>query len=226
MPITFRGRTRAAGNKIRLRDGLGAPPLTVAPFAVIMVEPARALKIANRVKSFFQQFFSRSCALTIPGCAWLRDDRGRFRGAARNFRIVSAMKDQPVQSQFIQLRALGRSFASIARELDVSKPTLIAWSRKFRFEIQNLRAIEDEALLEQVCAARDARIRSLAGQLKAIEAELAGRDFASVPTPRLFGLAESLRRQLRVELGPAEFVSTVKDIPNDEYCEEVQQWLP
>lgn len=136
------------------------------------------------------------------------------------------MKDQQVQSQFIQLRALGRSFASIARELNVSKPTLIAWSRKFRFEIQNLRAIEAEALLEQVCATRDARIQALAGQLKTIEAELAGRDFASVSTPRLFGLAESLRRQLRVELGPAEFVSTVKDIPSDEYCEEVQQWLP
>ena len=59
------------------------------------------------------------------------------------------MKDQETQQKFVDLRARGRSFARIAEELQVSKRTLIEWSRKFQFEIQNQRAIELEALRER-----------------------------------------------------------------------------
>jgi orotate phosphoribosyltransferase-like protein len=38
-------------------------------------------------------------------------------------------KDPQVIERFIGLRAQGWSFARIAAELDVSKPTLIHWSR-------------------------------------------------------------------------------------------------
>ena len=45
------------------------------------------------------------------------------------------MKDAQTQQQFVLLRAEGRSFNRIAEELNVSKPTLINWSRKFQFDI-------------------------------------------------------------------------------------------
>ncbi len=50
------------------------------------------------------------------------------------------MIDTEIQQKFIQRRAQGWPFARMASELGVSKKTLIEWSRKFRFEIQNLRA--------------------------------------------------------------------------------------
>ena len=56
------------------------------------------------------------------------------------------MKDQETQQRFIHLRSQGRSFAGIAQELNVARGTLFNWSRKFRFEIQNIRAMELEAL--------------------------------------------------------------------------------
>src|SRR4051812_40751110 len=59
-----------------------------------------------------------------------------------------SMKDQETIARFIQLRASGWSFARIASEINVSKPTLIQWSRTYQFEIQNLRAVETEALAE------------------------------------------------------------------------------
>ena len=107
------------------------------------------------------------------------------------------MHDQETQQKFIELRAQGRSFARIATELNVARRSLIDWSRKFQFEIQNQRAIELEALQEKYLASREERLRRLGGQLAQVEEELQTRSVAELSTPRLFLLAESLRRQIR-----------------------------
>ncbi|HZM86356.1 MAG TPA: hypothetical protein VFF31_07335 [Blastocatellia bacterium] len=99
------------------------------------------------------------------------------------------------QQKFIQLRSQGWSFARIAQELDVAKGTLIALSRKLQFEIQNQRALELEALQEQLVASREARARALAEHLYRVEQELQKRDLSQVSTGRLFGLAESRERE-------------------------------
>ena len=70
------------------------------------------------------------------------------------------MKDQETQQRFIELRAQGLSYARIAQELNVCKRTLIHWSRKFQFDLQNRCAIEREALQEQVLASRETRVRA------------------------------------------------------------------
>ena len=81
------------------------------------------------------------------------------------------MHDQKTQQQFIELRVQGRSYARIAEELQVSKRTLIEWSRKFQFEIQNQRAIELEALRERYLASREEQVRQLGERLREVEAE-------------------------------------------------------
>ena len=50
------------------------------------------------------------------------------------------MHDEKTVQRFIELRSQGWPFARIATELNVSKPTLIHWSRNHQFQIQNLRA--------------------------------------------------------------------------------------
>jgi hypothetical protein len=136
------------------------------------------------------------------------------------------MIDAGKQQRFIQLRSQGWSFARIAAELDVAKGTLITLSRKLHFEIQNQRAIELEALQEQLIASREARARALAAQLQRVEQELQKRDLSQVSTGRLFGLAESLRRQILRETGQVRFTSPADDIPAGEYHEQVYDWLP
>ena len=59
------------------------------------------------------------------------------------------MQDEKTVQRFIELRAGGWTYARLMAELTVSKPTLIAWSRKFQYQIQNLKAIEMEALRER-----------------------------------------------------------------------------
>ncbi len=137
------------------------------------------------------------------------------------------MKDQETQQKFVDLRARGRSFARIAEELQVSKRTLIEWSRKFQFEIRNQRAIELEALRERYLATHEEQVRQLGERLREVEAELAARKVAELSTPRLFALSESLRRQLQhVTGGELRFSTPVQSIPADEYHDEAQEWTP
>jgi transposase len=136
------------------------------------------------------------------------------------------MTDIETQQRFVFLRAEGWSFARIAEDLKVSKPTLINWSRKFQFEIQNQRAINIEALQEKWLSARDARVNAIGEQLRKAEAELARRDISSLTTSQLFSLVEALRRQIKRETGPMEFTTPVSQIPKDEYHEQVQDWKP
>ena len=134
------------------------------------------------------------------------------------------MENTEAQQRFIILRSQGTTYARIAEELGVCKRTLINWSRKFQFEINNQRAIELEALQENLLATREARARALAQQLAAVEEELKKRDLSQVPTSRLYSMAELLRRQIVRETGPVRFTTPIDEIPNDEYHEQVQNW--
>lgn len=134
------------------------------------------------------------------------------------------MHDPQTVQKFIELRAQGRTFAQLIAELNVSKPTLIAWSRKHQFEINNLKAIELEALSGKWLASITERVNGLGEQLRCVETELGKRDVSQLTTPQLFTLARSLRHQIEQATGPVHFTIPVSEIPNAEYHEQVQDW--
>ena len=136
------------------------------------------------------------------------------------------MHDDKTVQRFIELRVQGRSFARLAEELSVSKPTLIAWSRKHQHTIANLVAIEREERLNQILATSEERLRQFGEELRAAQAELAKRDLSTLSTGRLLTHIENLRRQVRREAGPVQFVSTVDAIPEEEYADRIQVWNP
>jgi hypothetical protein len=134
------------------------------------------------------------------------------------------MHDGNTIQRFIELRAQGWSYARLMTELNVTKPTLIAWSRKHQFQIQNLKAIELEALGEKWLASVADRVNGLGEQLRKIESELGRRDVGDLTTTQLYSLARSLRRQITEATGPTGFTVSVNEIPGDEYHEQVQDW--
>lgn len=134
------------------------------------------------------------------------------------------MHDEKLVQRFIELRAAGQPFARIATELNVSKPTLIAWSRKHQFQIQNLKAVELEALASRWIASVTDRVNALGQQLGKIEAELATRDVKDLTTAQLYTLARSLRRQIEQATGPVQFASPVSELPSDEYHDQIHDW--
>jgi hypothetical protein len=134
------------------------------------------------------------------------------------------MSDEVTVQRFIELRAQGWTYARLMAELHVSKPTLIAWSRKHQYQIQNLKAIELEALSEKWLASVTARADALGTQLQQVESELARRNITELTTPQLFVLARQLRRQIERLTGPVQFTCPIGEIPDAEYHEQVQQW--
>ncbi len=134
------------------------------------------------------------------------------------------MHDPQTVQRFIELRAQGWTYARLITELNVSKPTLIAWSRKHQFDIQNLKAIELEALREKWLASTTDRVNGLGEQLRRVESELARRNLAELTTPQLFSVARALRRQIEQATGALQFTVPVAEIPNGEYHDQVQDW--
>jgi hypothetical protein len=134
------------------------------------------------------------------------------------------MHDENTVQRFIELRAQGWTYARLITELNVSKPTLIAWSRKHQFQIQNLKAIELEALRDKWLASTADRVNALGDQLRQVDAELAQRDMSGLTTPQLHALARTLRRQIEHATGPLRFTSPVSEIPAAEYHDQVQDW--
>jgi len=70
-------------------------------------------------------------------------------------------------------------------ELNVTKPTLIAWSRKSQFALQNLKTIEQDALAEQWLASTADRVKTLGNQHRQVETTLSQRDVGQLSTPPL-----------------------------------------
>ena len=93
-----------------------------------------------------------------------------------------------LKHQFIELRAKGWSYSRIARKLKVSKSTLSNWRSEMEAEIASLRAMELDALYERYYMSKEARIKQLGGQVKAILKELRSRDLDGVSTDKLMEL--------------------------------------
>ena len=109
------------------------------------------------------------------------------------------MRDNETRQLFIEMRAKGKSFNKIASELKISKSTLIEWSKTFLTEIENLKAIELEALQKQFDLTKTARIELLGRQVDRMKEELENRDFSDIPTDKLLYSFSKMLSQLKTE---------------------------
>lgn len=136
------------------------------------------------------------------------------------------MHTPETHQKFIERLVQGWPYVRISTELGVAKSTLIEWSRKFRFEINNQRALAADELRNRVLGPPQARVNVLSERMAKVEDELRKRDLTSLSTARLYSLADSLRRQIEGVIGDPHFITPVSQIPNEEYVEQVQEWKP
>jgi len=95
------------------------------------------------------------------------------------------MKTYDQKLQFVQLRAEGRSYSYIGKELGISKDTCSNWEAELKSEIV---ANEQESLRDLYLAysmTRKARIKRLGNTLNRIENALESKDLRELPTERL-----------------------------------------
>jgi transposase-like protein len=116
--------------------------------------------------------------------------------------MVMKMKDNEMKKRFVELRAQGKTYKSIAKTLDVSEQTLVNWNRKFSDQIARLKAVEFGALYEEFFLLKAHRIQVLGEQLGRIREELNRRDLNDVGTGELLRLLVRFYTALRSEVEP------------------------
>ena len=134
------------------------------------------------------------------------------------------MHTPEIIQRFIQLRVQGWTYSRLMAELNVSKSTLIDWSRKHQFEIQKSHVIELEALREKWLSSTDDRVKALGEQLHRLQTELEKRDLSALSTPQLMSAVRSLRRQIEQATGPLHFSVPLSAISAGEQHEHVHDW--
>ncbi len=111
------------------------------------------------------------------------------------------MKDVETKLRCFELRAQGRSYHAIAKEVGVRRQTVADWLNDYAEEFANYKAMELDALREACQMTQHARIERLRARYEQITAELDKRDFSDVPTAKLMELEIKTRTELADALG-------------------------
>lgn len=95
------------------------------------------------------------------------------------------MKPAELKSEYIRLRAEGKSYTAISEELHISKSTCTKWERDLAENIDALKRAELEELCESYSMTKKARIQRLGDTLEKINAALDKADFTTVDPAKL-----------------------------------------
>lgn len=112
------------------------------------------------------------------------------------------LSKQEKKVRFIELKAKGESYNTIAKKLKVSKGTLSNWNRELEGEIARHRAMELESLYEQYYMTKEGRIKLLGDMMKKLRAEALSRDMSEMPTDKVFQLLLKYESALQDEHVP------------------------
>jgi transcriptional regulator with XRE-family HTH domain len=120
---------------------------------------------------------------------------------------VRVMKDNDTKARFIELRGQGLPLKRIADQIGVSKTTLINWEQDLKEQIDNLRAMELEALYDKYYLSVRKKVEFFGDVLSQIQRELETRDLSTVPTEKLFAMYAHFYREAERALPQLTFLN-------------------
>ena len=121
------------------------------------------------------------------------------------------MKPNDQKNEFIRLRAEGKSYTAIGKELSISKATCTAWERELKAEIAEKKKEQLEEMYEAYYMTREARITKLGQTLESIEDALSDADLTQVSPEKLLDYKLKYMEALK-----QEFIDTTPAIPLDD----------
>lgn len=98
------------------------------------------------------------------------------------------MNNTDKKKRFIELRAAGNSYQTIATELHVSKSTLTRWNKDLSADIAQIKQKDLEALYQSYGMAREARVKQLGEIIKKIDKAIDAADLSEVAPEKLLDL--------------------------------------
>lgn len=118
------------------------------------------------------------------------------------------MTDRETENRIIELRARGKSYATIASELKVAKQTAVDVCKKYKEHIATLQALELEQLYEAQRITSTERITAIASLMRRVREEIDRRDLSTIPTEKLIELYLKQGAVLKEEIIEPSFKST------------------
>lgn len=109
------------------------------------------------------------------------------------------MKSTDKQMEFIELRAENKSYATIAKELSISKDTCSKWETQLKKEITKLKQCRLDELYTSYYMHKEARIGQLGESLKAINKAIELKDLEEAPVERLLDYKLKYINELKKE---------------------------
>src|SRR2546427_500016 len=106
------------------------------------------------------------------------------------------MHSLATRNEFLRLRIAGLSFARIARQLGVSKPTLIAWSRASQPQLDSGRTEAEQRPQAEISTSANQELAELKKRHHALRQELLSRSLRDIPTSCLETLAGKLHNRI------------------------------
>lgn len=110
--------------------------------------------------------------------------------------------------QIIELRAQGKSYSSIAKEVKIAKQTAIDICKACEEEISTLKAMELEALYEAHNITQQGRIERLSSLRDKLREEIEKRDLSDISTDKLISLYLNTETSLKEDLVEPRFQSS------------------
>ena len=140
------------------------------------------------------------------------------------------MKPQETKTEFIRLRAEGRSYSYIADKLHISKSTCSSWEAELKGAIAELKQEQLSELYSSYAMTKEARIKKLGDNfLKKVfpQTALDGADLSEIPPEKLLDFKLKYTEALKGEytgsgtpyqftdrLDPKEIVTALGDLLN------------
>lgn len=104
------------------------------------------------------------------------------------------------QQKFIELRAEGLSFDEIAKKVNISKPTLIKWSKELRDKIEEVTQIIEEQFLAEQRIKNIARAQKISEELDRAYTALSKTDYEDMKKKDLINIIKILEEKLNLKI--------------------------
>ena len=104
------------------------------------------------------------------------------------------------QQKFIELRAEGLSFDEIAKKVNISKPTLIKWSKELKDKIEEVTQIIEEQFLAEQRIKNIARAQKISEELDRAYEALRKTDYDNMKKKDLINIIKILEEKLNLKM--------------------------
>lgn len=127
------------------------------------------------------------------------------------------------KEQFIILRAENKSYTQIIKQLNISKSSCIKLSKELNNEIAQARADNLQKLYNTYSMTKEARIKNLGKNLKAIDKALENIDYSSIAPEKLLDFKLKYSQALKEEYIPITASRSIE--ATDNYINQLKSLL-